>query len=76
MDTNVHDESTEYTEETECLADVGHRSDEFVDNMLFSSRRNREGLRLLGGSSRFAQAKITSCGSLKIMVCCLRRLFE
>ena len=23
MDTNVHDESTEYTEETDCLADVG-----------------------------------------------------
>ena len=23
MDTNVHDESTEYTEETESLADVG-----------------------------------------------------
>ena len=35
MDTNVHDESTEYTEETECLADVGHGSEEFVDNMLF-----------------------------------------
>ena len=33
MDTNVHDESTEYTEETEGLADVGHRSEEFVDNM-------------------------------------------
>ena len=33
MDTNVHDESTEYTEETECLADVGHRSEEFVVNM-------------------------------------------
>jgi len=26
MNTNVRDESTEYTEETECLADVGHRS--------------------------------------------------
>ena len=33
MDTNVHDESTEYTEQTESLADVGHRSEEFVDNM-------------------------------------------
>ena len=33
MHTNVHDESTEYTEETECLADVGHSSVEFVDNM-------------------------------------------
>ena len=35
MDTNVHDESTEYTEETECLADVGHCAEEFVDNMRF-----------------------------------------
>ena len=35
MHTNVHDESTEYTEETECLADVGHRSEEFFDKMLF-----------------------------------------
>ena len=33
MDTNVHGESTEYTEETENLADVGHGSGEFVDNM-------------------------------------------
>ena len=32
MDTNVHDESTEYTEETDCLADVGHRSVEVVGN--------------------------------------------
>ncbi len=30
MDTNVHVESTEYTEETECLTDVSHRSEEFV----------------------------------------------
>ena len=35
MDTNVHVESTEYTEETECLTDVGHRSEEFVDSRLF-----------------------------------------
>jgi len=35
MDTNVHNESTEYTEETECLADVGFGYGEFVDNMLF-----------------------------------------
>jgi len=55
MNTKVHDESTEYTEETECLADVGHDSGEFADNMLFYSRMNRECLRLLGGSSRFAQ---------------------
>jgi len=33
MDTKI--QSTENTEETECLADVGHRSEEFVDNMLF-----------------------------------------
>ncbi|MBR5840637.1 MAG: hypothetical protein IKZ84_19030 [Victivallales bacterium] len=32
------------------------------------------GLRLLGGSSRFAQAKTTSCGSLKSMVSLFRRL--
>ncbi|MCR5382024.1 MAG: hypothetical protein K6G44_13655 [Lentisphaeria bacterium] len=31
MDTNVHLESTEYTEETDCLADVGHHSEEFVE---------------------------------------------
>ena len=30
MDTNVRHESTEYTEETECLTDVGHRSEELV----------------------------------------------
>ena len=31
MDTNGHEkQSTEYTEETECLADVGHHSEEFV----------------------------------------------
>ena len=38
MDTNEHEcsfQSTEYTEETECLADVGQSSEEFVDNMLF-----------------------------------------
>ena len=34
MNTNFG-QSTEYTEETECLADVGHRSGEFVDNMCF-----------------------------------------
>ena len=34
MNTNLG-QSTEYTEETECLADVGHRSEEFVGNMLF-----------------------------------------
>ena len=30
MDTNVRDESTEYTEETECLADVGHSAEDVV----------------------------------------------
>ncbi|MBO4528450.1 MAG: hypothetical protein IKS92_13940 [Victivallales bacterium] len=30
-----------------------------------------KGLRLLGGSSRFAQVQTTSCGSLKSMVCWL-----
>ncbi|MBR5077896.1 MAG: hypothetical protein IKX30_04055 [Victivallales bacterium] len=29
------------------------------------------GLRLLGGSSRFAQVQTTSCGSSKSMVCWL-----
>ncbi|MBR5080677.1 MAG: hypothetical protein IKX30_18215 [Victivallales bacterium] len=29
------------------------------------------GLRLLGGSSRFAQAQTTSCGSSKFIVCWL-----
>ena len=57
-----------------CLADVGHVSEEFVDSMLFWSRKNWKGLRLLGGSSRFAQAQTTSCGSLKSMVCLFRRL--
>ncbi len=33
MDTNVHGESTEYTEETESLADVGHGSEEVVENI-------------------------------------------
>ena len=36
MDTNGHEcsfLSTEYMEETECLADVGHGSGEFADNM-------------------------------------------
>ena len=33
MNTNVRDESTEYTEETESLADVGHVSEEVVDNI-------------------------------------------
>ena len=35
--------------------------------------KNREGLRLLGGSSRFAQAQTTSCGSSKFILCWLRR---
>ena len=30
MNTNVCYESTEYTEETECLADVGHSSDDVI----------------------------------------------
>jgi len=30
MNTNIHDMSTEHTEETECLADVGHPSEELV----------------------------------------------
>ena len=34
MDTNFL-WSTEYMEETKCLADVGHRSEEFADNMIF-----------------------------------------
>ena len=34
MDTNL-EKSTEYTEETESLADVGHGPEEFVVNMLF-----------------------------------------
>ena len=34
MNTNFG-QSTEYTEDTESLADVGHDSEEFVDNMLF-----------------------------------------
>ena len=72
MNTNLG-QSTEYMEETECLADVGHRSGEFVDKMLFWSRGNREGIRLLGGSSRFAQAQTTTCGSLKSMICLFRR---
>ena len=33
---------------------------------------NQKGLRLLGGSSRFAQAKTTSCGSSKSIICWLR----
>ncbi len=33
--------------------------------------KNRKGLRLLGGSSRFAQVKTISCGSLKFIVCLL-----
>ena len=32
---NTNFQSTEYTEETEGLADVGHRSEEFVDNIRF-----------------------------------------
>ena len=30
MNTNVRHESTEYTEETECLADVGHIADDTI----------------------------------------------
>ena len=52
MHTNVHNESTKYTEETESLADIGHCSEDFVDNMLFCSRKNRKGLRLLGASGK------------------------
>jgi hypothetical protein len=34
MDTNGHEnQSTEYTEETESLADVGHGSEEVVENI-------------------------------------------
>ena len=32
MNTNLG-QSTEYTEETECLADVGHRSEDVIGNM-------------------------------------------
>ena len=32
-----------------CLADVGHSSEEFVDNMQFWKRKNLKSLRLLGG---------------------------
>ena len=70
MDTNKHEfeQSTEYTEETECLADVGHHSEEFVGRRKILSGEELGGLRLLGGSSRFAQEKKTSCGSLKSIV--------
>ncbi|MCR5379524.1 MAG: hypothetical protein K6G44_00960 [Lentisphaeria bacterium] len=34
MNTNLG-QSTEYTEETECLADVGHHSEEFVGRRRF-----------------------------------------
>ena len=50
MNTNVRCESTEYTEETESLADVGHRSEAVGDNSeLNLEKRNLAGLRLLGG---------------------------
>jgi len=34
MDTNEHEflQSAEYTEETECLVDVGHRSEDVIGN--------------------------------------------
>ena len=74
MDTNVHLLSTEYTEETECLADVGQlaKASVFAFSFQLSAFSSAEaaGLRLLGGASRFAQAKTTSCGSLKSMFCC------
>ena len=67
MDTNKHEfeQFTEYTEQTESLADVGHRSEEFAGRRKILSEEELGGLRLLGGSSRFAQVEITSCGSLK-----------
>ncbi len=38
MDTNVHGESTEYTEETENLADVGHGSGNLLTICDFDQR--------------------------------------
>ena len=49
MDTNVHYESTEYTEDTESLADVGHRSEDAIGNIRQYIKEDMEGLRLLGG---------------------------
>ena len=49
MDPNVHYESTEYTEDTESLADVGHRSEDAIGNIRLYIQEDWEGLRLLGG---------------------------
>ena len=68
MDTNKHEfeQSTEYTEETECLADVGHHSEEFVGRRKILSGEELGGLRLLGGSSRFAHEKKNVMRKLEI----------
>ena len=42
MDTNVHHESTEYTEETECLADVGYSSNDIIGNKLMLNKKESE----------------------------------
>ena len=50
--------STEYTEETECLADVGLVADDSLADMISLIAEDQDGLRLLGGFMRFAEAKV------------------
>ena len=60
MHTNAHEffsESTEYTEETECLADVGLGANNSLADMISLIAEDQDGLRLLGGFMRFAEAK-------------------
>ena len=50
MHTNVHHESTEYTEQTESLADVGHIADDIKRKYDMLIKNDQIiGLRLLGG---------------------------
>ena len=60
MDTNVCHLSTEYTEETECLADVGHDADDF-------DWTRHDGLLKIGMASVCSAVVIASRGGNDIM---------
>ena len=57
MHTNVHDESTEYTEETEkCLTDVGNIANDTMFKYDMFIKNDQISLRLLGGLSSLREA--------------------
>jgi hypothetical protein len=67
MDTNYL-ESTEYTEKTECLADVGHTADDFVPSIACKMKSIRLASVCLAVSMRFAERERCHAEAFKLLI--------